>query len=89
VVRYISVASLGVMLFGPRMRSKAVPVLTWAGLRGGISVALALSIPASDHRDTLLAACFGIVLFTTLVQGLTLERVAARFFPAGKDTSSG
>jgi CPA1 family monovalent cation:H+ antiporter len=89
VVRYISVASLGVVLFRPRMRSKAVPVLTWAGLRGGISVALALSIPASDHHDTLLAACFGIVLFTTLVQGLTLERVAARFFPAGKDTSSG
>jgi len=80
LARFVSVGSLSFLLYGPRMRVRAVAVITWAGLRGGISVALALSIPASEYREPLLAACYGIVLFTTLVQGLTLERVAGRLF---------
>jgi CPA1 family monovalent cation:H+ antiporter len=88
-VRYVSVAALGFGLFGPRMRMRVVAVLTWAGLRGGISIALTLSIPASDHREALLAACYGIVLFTTLVQGLTLEPVARQLFPGNGGPSEG
>jgi CPA1 family monovalent cation:H+ antiporter len=53
----------------------AIPVLTWGGLRGGISVALALSLPLSPVRDTILAATYGVVVFSIVVQGLTIERV--------------
>jgi len=50
-------------------------VLTWAGLRGGISVALALSLPAGQARDTVLALTYCVVVFSILVQGLTIGRV--------------
>lgn len=51
-------------------------VLTWGGLRGGISIALVLSLPESNERNTLLALTYGIVVFSILVQGLTIRRVA-------------
>jgi CPA1 family monovalent cation:H+ antiporter len=50
-------------------------VLTWGGLRGGISVALALSLPHGAHRDTMLALTYGVVLWSILGQGLTIGRV--------------
>ena len=50
-------------------------VLTWGGLRGGISVALALSLPVGPHRDTVLALTYCVVVFSILVQGLTIGRV--------------
>jgi CPA1 family monovalent cation:H+ antiporter len=84
VVRFVSVSSLGFLLYGPRARPGAVAILTWAGLRGGISMALALSMPESAYRQPLLVACYAVVLFTMLVQGLTLERVARRLFPAAE-----
>jgi CPA1 family monovalent cation:H+ antiporter len=51
---------------------KAIQVLTWGGLRGGISVALALSLPAGEIRDTLVAVTYAVVVFSILVQGLTI-----------------
>lgn len=53
-------------------------VLTWGGLRGGISVALALSLPLGDQRDTLLALTYIVVVFSILVQGLTIGKVTRR-----------
>jgi len=49
-----------------------ISVLTWAGLRGGISVALALSLPPGEVRDVLLTVTYIVVVFSVLVQGLTL-----------------
>ena len=56
-----------------------VPILTWGGVRGGISVALALSIPLVDERAQILTATYAVVLFTLIVQGLTLPAVVRRF----------
>jgi Na+:H+ antiporter len=53
----------------------AVKILTWAGVRGGISVALALSLPAGPERQVFLPMTYVIVLFSILVQGLSLGRV--------------
>jgi len=53
-------------------------VLTWGGLRGGISVALALSLPAGPYRETLIALTYCVVVFSILVQGLTIGSVVRR-----------
>jgi CPA1 family monovalent cation:H+ antiporter len=55
-----------------RDKARGVAVLTWAGLRGGISVALALTLPVSPWRGALLIACYAVVVFTIVVQGLTM-----------------
>ena len=56
--------------FPPRV----IAILTWGGLRGGISVALALALPASPWRDALISVTYVVVVFSILVQGLTLAR---------------
>jgi CPA1 family monovalent cation:H+ antiporter len=53
-------------------------ILVWAGLRGGISVALALSLPASPYKELILSASYIIVIFSVIVQGLTLGKVVNR-----------
>ncbi|PNQ74313.1 sodium:proton antiporter [Erythrobacter sp. SAORIC-644] len=59
-----------------RLQDKgAGPVLWWGGLRGGISIALALSLPPGETRDFILAATFAAVLFSVLVQRATLGRL--------------
>lgn len=55
-----------------------IAVLTWGGLRGGISVALALSLPEVAEKSALLAATYAFVLFTLVVQGLSLRAVIKR-----------
>ncbi len=63
----------------------ALLTLTWGGLRGGLSVAMALSIPASagnevaSHRDVILVMTYAVVVFSVLVQGLTLGPLARRW----------
>ncbi len=56
-------------------------VLTWGGLRGGISVALVLQLPAGYERDILLALTYGVVVFSILVQGLSVGKVAKTIRP--------
>lgn len=64
-----------------RVGEGAFPVLVWGGLRGGISIALALSLPAGEIRDELLAATFCVVLFSVLIQGATVGRLVQRIDP--------
>jgi CPA1 family monovalent cation:H+ antiporter len=79
VARLVSVA-LPLLLFPARfgLALANVPFLTWAGTRGGISVALALSLPDAPARSTIIAATYAVVLFTIVVQGATLGAVARR-----------
>lgn len=76
--RFISVGlPVSLLKFKNSYSPHAVKILTWGGLRGGISVALALSIPEGPWRDPLLTATYGVVIFSILVQGLTIGKVAA------------
>jgi len=50
----------------------AIPILTWGGLRGGISVALALSVPAAPERELILFVTYSVVIWSILGQGLTI-----------------
>lgn len=76
IARFITV---GVPItFMRRFRSfspNTVKVLTWGGLRGGISVALALALPAGEERVVLLSVTYIVVVFSIIVQGLTIGRV--------------
>lgn len=64
-----------------RFSPGAIKILIWGGLRGGISVALALSIPAGPERSTLVTITYIIVVFSILVQGMTLGRLVKSIYP--------
>ena len=75
-----------------RIEYNSVGILTWGGLRGGISVALALSLPPSPYRELILTASFCVVVFSIFVQGLTLNKVVGRLLvssPASTKTGIG
>jgi CPA1 family monovalent cation:H+ antiporter len=76
IARWLSVA-LPIWTLGRRggFIRGLIPILTWSGLRGGISVALALSLPQFPGKDHILAATYAIVVFSILVQGLTTRRL--------------
>ena len=64
-------------------RWPAIGVLTWTGLRGGISLALILGLPDGAWRDALASVCYAVVIFTVIVQGLTTPAVIRRLYKGG------
>jgi monovalent cation:H+ antiporter, CPA1 family len=79
IVRFVSVSVPVVIMRRFRDFSPGViSILTWAGLRGGISVALALSLPSGEVRDLLVTVTYVVVVFSILVQGLSLGPVVRR-----------
>lgn len=79
IARYISVG-LSVFAFRKiiRFEKNTVQILTWGGIRGGISVALALSLADDMYKNQFLAITYIIVVFSIVVQGLTIGRVAKK-----------
>jgi CPA1 family monovalent cation:H+ antiporter len=60
---------------GGKRQRRGIALLTWAGLRGGVSIALALSLPPNPYRGRMIVVCYAVVVASMLVQGLTMQRV--------------
>ena len=74
--RFISVwSAINLLKFKREFSANAVKILTWGGLRGGISIALALSLPPGEIRDLIVSMTYVVVVFSILAQGLTIKRV--------------
>jgi CPA1 family monovalent cation:H+ antiporter len=77
--RYISVFIPTLFMSYKRtFERNMLPILTWGGLRGGISVALALSLPRGEFRNILVSITYIIVVFSILVQGMTIGKLASK-----------
>ena len=80
MARLLSVSvPIGLLRWRVAFSQGVVRILTWAGLRGGISVALALSLPPIPEKPLLLTCTYLVVLFSILVQGMTIKKVLSRY----------
>lgn len=80
VFRYISLWVPAVLFrFKKTLERKTLEIMAWGGLRGGISIALALSMPAGPYKDIFVIVTYTVVLFSILVQGMTMEKLVRKF----------
>ena len=76
LIRFVSVGiPVSIMKLRKSFTPKIIRILTWGGLRGGISIALVLTLPAGEHREALLVITYTVVIFSILVQGLTVGKL--------------
>jgi CPA1 family monovalent cation:H+ antiporter len=80
LARYLSLM-LPIKLYAKKLDfvPKTNLIMTWGGLRGGISIALALSLTSEMHRDLFLVITYIIVVFSIIVQGLTVGKLIKKF----------
>lgn len=85
LARWLSViATMSVTRAHQHLRRTMIPILTWGGLRGGLAVAMALSLPAGPHRDTLVSITYGVVVFSIIVQGTTIRALVNHYVAKGQ-----
>jgi monovalent cation:H+ antiporter, CPA1 family len=83
--RFISVGiPIALLRRKRRVEPKTTRILTWGGLRGGISVALALTIPPGPYREMIVTITYGVVVFSILVQGMTIKSLIPAVEEAAK-----
>ncbi|MGB1310288.1 MAG: cation:proton antiporter [Leucothrix sp.] len=74
--RFISVGvPVSIMKLRKTFTPNVIRILTWGGLRGGISIALALTLPAGEAREVLIVVTYVVVIFSIIVQGLTVGKL--------------
>jgi CPA1 family monovalent cation:H+ antiporter len=89
-VRWLSVAlPIAAMRRWRKLSPGAVTILTWGGLRGGIPVALALSLQPGAERELILAITYIVVVFSIVVQGLTVRSLVKWFYPGRAPAGDG
>lgn len=87
LVRLAIVAPWGAYFRERKAIPGAVSLLAWGGLRGGLSLALALGAPEGPHHAPLISLTYAVVVFSVLVQGLTFGALAERF-RSGSETAT-
>lgn len=79
IARWVSVViPISLLRYKIKFERNAVAILTWGGLRGGLSVAMALSLSTAMHRDEFVLITYMIVVFSIIVQGLTIGKLAKK-----------
>jgi CPA1 family monovalent cation:H+ antiporter len=80
LVARLAAVAVPVLLLKPfrEFSTGVIPIMTWGGLKGGISVALALSLPDNEWKPLILTATYVVVIFSIIVQGLTVAPLASR-----------
>lgn len=83
--RFISIWIPSIVVpFKPRLSKGTLKMLVWGGLRGGVSIALALSVNEPEYKELILEMTYFVVVFSIFVQGLTIGKVSQRVLKPGE-----
>lgn len=83
--RFISIWIPSIVVpFNPRLSKGTLKMLVWGGLRGGVSIALALSVNEPEYKELILEMTYFVVVFSIFVQGLTVGKVSQRVLKPGE-----